>query len=97
MKKATGIPAKSTESKAVSATDKKIEALFDDETTTVSATHVDSALKKEVLKQTQFNLPVSLNDRIAIVAEKYHAGNKSHFVRAALEEIVSRYEQKMDR
>jgi hypothetical protein len=53
--------------------------------------------KDELLKQTQFNLPVSLNERIAVVAAKFHAGNKSHFARAALEDAVSRLEKLMEK
>src|ERR1039457_2864990 len=49
----------------------------------------------EILKQTQFNLPVSLNERIAVVARRYHANNKSHFAREVLEEAVSRLEKLM--
>ena len=51
----------------------------------------------EILKQTQFNLPVSLNERIAVVARRYHANNKSHFAREVLEEAVSRLEKLMQK
>jgi hypothetical protein len=49
----------------------------------------------ETLKQTQFNLPVSLNERIARVADAFHAGNRSHFVRAVLERAVADYEARL--
>lgn len=49
----------------------------------------------ETLKQTQFNLPVSLNGRIGAVANVFHAGNRSHFVRAVLEKAVAEYEELM--
>lgn len=51
--------------------------------------------KKTILKNTQFNLPVDLIDRIGAVADRYHAGNKSHFVRAALQDAVEKIEKSM--
>jgi len=40
---------------------------------------------------------VSLNERIAVVARRYHANNKSHFAREVLEEAVSRLEKLMQK
>lgn len=48
----------------------------------------------EKLKNAQYNLPIDLIERISVIAEKYHAGNRSHFVRAALEEAVSAAEKR---
>ena len=75
---------------------------------TTAAEHVESlpvsesgtsptaiASNDEILKQTQFNLPVSLNERIGVVAKRFHANNKSHFARQVLEEAVTRLEELM--
>lgn len=51
----------------------------------------------EILKNTPFNLPVSLIERIENVANVFHAGNKSHFARYALEIAVAEAEKRISK
>jgi hypothetical protein len=91
----TPVPVKKASVKAPVASSVQSQAV-----TAVAPSTVPSAsnlvAQGETLKQTQFNLPVSLNERIAKVAEAFHAGNRSHFVRAVLERAVAEYEERLN-